>query len=308
MPRTDALGAIGNTPLARLSRLVPEGSAEVWVKLEGQNPTGSQKDRMAVSVILRALERGALRPGERVVEYTAGSTGMALAFVCAVMGLRFTAVSSDAFSPSKLKSMEAYGAEVLIEPSNGEGITPALIARMRERAHALGREPGHFYADQFGSPDVRAGYEGLGREIARQVPGGPDLLVAAVGTGASLMGTLDGLESEGLRLEAVALEPLQSPFLTTGKGGPHKVEGVGVGFAPPFLDLARLREARAVDQERAFETCRRLAREEGIFAGGSTGLNVAAALDLAAELGPGRRVVTFACDSGSKYLGGPIYG
>jgi cysteine synthase A len=242
------------------------------------------------------------------VEYTAGSTGTALAFVCAVLGLRFTAVSSDAFSPSKLKAMQAYGGEVLIEPSNGEGITPALIARMREKAHALGREPGHFYADQFGSPDVRAGYRGLGAEIARGLPGGPDLVVAAVGTGASLMGTLDGLESEGLRPEAVALEPLQSPYLTTGKGGPHKIEGVGVGFEPPFLERGRLREVQVVDQERAFETCRRLAREEGIFAGGSTGMNVAAAVELARELGPGRRVVTFTCDSGSKYLGGPIYG
>lgn len=302
-----ALDAIGHTPLVRLESLEPAGAAEIWLKLEGGNPTGSYKDRMAASVLRRAMERGALRPGDRVVEYTGGSTGTALAFVCAVLGLKFTAVFSDAFSESKRLAMEAFGAQVLVERSDNGAITPDLIARMRDRAHALAAVPGSFYADQFGSLDVRKGYEAMGLEIAEDLAGGVDALIAAVGTGAALMGAADGLRSAGVEPAVIALEPLQSPFLTTGKGGAHRVEGIGVGFEPPFLDRTRLRDIRAVDQDRAFAMCRRLAREAGIFTGGSTGLNVVAAIELAAELGPGRRIVTLGCDNGAKYLGGPIY-
>ena len=177
-----ALDAIGHTPLVRLEAFERVGGAEIWLKLEGGNPTGSYKDRMAVSVLRRAMERGALRPGDRVVEYTGGSTGTALAFVCAVLGLKFTAVFSDAFSESKRLAMEAFGAQVLVERSDNGAITPELIARMRERARALAAEPGSFYADQFGSPDVRRGYEPMGREIAEDLAGGVDALIAAVGT------------------------------------------------------------------------------------------------------------------------------
>lgn len=301
-----ALGAIGRTPLVRLQGLEPEAGAEIWIKLEGGNPTGSYKDRMAVSVLTRAMEQGDLHPGDRVVEYTGGSTGTALAFVAAVLGLRFTAVFPDAFSDSKRQAMEAFGAEVLVEPSDGT-ITPELIQRMKARAYALAAEPGSFYADQFGSSDVRAGYRPMGQEIAVDL-GHVDLLVSAVGTGAALMGTSDGLAEAGQTPDVIALEPLQSPLLTTGKGGPHKVEGVGVGFEPPFLDRARLSDIRTIDQEAAFAMCRRLAAEAGVFGGGSTGLNVVAAIQLAKELGPGKRVVTFACDNGAKYIGGHIYG
>jgi len=304
----DALGAIGNTPIVRLKGLEPEGGAEIWVKLEGGNPTGSYKDRMAASVLRRAMDRGALRRGDRVVEYTGGSTGTALAFVSAVLGLRFTAVFSDAFSDSKRQAMEAFGAEVLIEPSGDGTITPGLIARMKARAHALAAEPGSFYADQFGSPDVRAGYDPMGREIAADLDGRVDVLVAAVGTGAALMGAADGLAAAGVRPRIVALEPLQSPLLTTGTGGAHRVEGIGVGFAPPFLDRDRLDDIRAIDQDRAFAMCRQLARQTGLFCGGSTGLNVVAAIDLARGLEPGQRVVTLGCDTGAKYLGGHIFG
>ncbi len=301
------ISGIGNTPLVRLRRVAPDEGAEVWLKLEGFNPTGSYKDRMALSIIRAAMADGRLEPGQRVVEYTGGSTGMALAFVCAVFGLRFVAVSSDAFSSSKLASMRAYGAEVLVERSEGGAITPELIERMKRRAYELATEPGSFYADQFGAPEVRHGYRPLGHEIAQALDGRIDVLCASVGTGAALMGTADGLEASGVHPALVALEPAQSPLLTTGRGGPHRVEGVGVGFAPPFLDRQRLAGIRAIDQEQAFAMCRRLAREEGILAGGSTGLNVVAALSLARELGPGHRVVTLACDSGLKYLGGTIY-
>lgn len=303
----NALAAIGRTPLVRLKMFEPQSGAEIWLKLEGGNPTGSYKDRMAVSVLSRALERGDVRIGDRVVEYTGGSTGTALAFVSAVLGLRFTAVFSDAFSESKRLAMEAYGAEVLVEKSEGGSITPELIARMRARACGLAKEPGSYYADQFGSADVRRGYEPMGREIAEDLGNAVDVLVAAVGTGAALMGTADGLRSAGANPAIVALEPLQSPLLTTGKGGPHRVEGIGVGFVPPFLDRSQITEIRAVDQEKAFEMCRKLAAEAGILSGGSTGLNVVAAIELARELGPGKRIVTLGCDNGAKYLGGHIY-
>lgn len=279
----------------------------MWLKVESGNPTGSHKDRMAVSVISRALERGDLKPGGRVVEYTGGSTGTALAFVAAHFGLRFTAVSSDAFSETKLQAMRAYGAEVLVEESTDGTITPELIQRMKERAYALAADPGSFYADQFGSPDVQAGYRPIGHEIAVQTEGSVDVVCAAVGTGASLMGTVDGLEQAGLLPDVIALEPLQSPLLTSGTGGPHKVEGVGVGFEPPFLVRERCADIRAIDQDEAFAMCRRLAREEGVLCGASTGLNVVAAIQTARERGLGTRVVTLGYDSGTKYLTGDLY-
>ena len=307
----DAIGAgiaaIGNTPLVRLKRVVPEGAAEVWVKLEGGNPTGSYKDRMAISVVSAALERGDVLPGETVVEFTGGSTGTALAFVCGVLGLRFTAIFSDAFANSKQQAMEAFGATVLVEKSVDGAITHELAERMKSRAYAIAEQPGHHYADQFGSPDVRKGYQPMGREIAKTLDGHIDVFCAAVGTGGALMGSLDGMQELGAEPKVVALEPSQSPLLTTGQSGAHNVEGIAVFPDPPFLDRSHMSEVRTVDQERAFEMCRKLAREEGVFGGGSTGLNVCGAIELAMELGPAKRVVTFGCDNGVKYLGGPIY-
>jgi cysteine synthase A len=299
--------AVGATPLVRLQRVVPDGCGEVWLKVEGGNPTGSYKDRMALSVIGRALDRGDLGPGDRVVEYTGGSTGTSLAFLAARCGLRMLAVSSDAFAPVKLRSMRAYGAEVIIEPSDGGSITPDLIARMRERAYAAAEEPGSYYADQFGSPDVQAGYAPMGTEIAEQTGGRVDVLCAGVGTGGALMGTSDGLFAAGVTPDVVALEPLQSPLLTTGTGGSHRVEGIGVGFEPPFLDRDRCADVRAIDQNLAFAMARRLATEEGLLCGPSTGLNVTAAVDLARERGPGSVVVTLGCDNGSKYLDSDLF-
>jgi cysteine synthase A len=301
------LAAIGNTPLVRLGKLVPEGAAEVWVKLEGGNPTGSYKDRMAVSVLCAAIERGDVELGDTIVEFTGGSTGTALAFVSAVLGLKFTAVFSDAFSPSKQQAMEAFGAQVLVEKSVDGAITHDLAERMKSRALALAQQPGHYYADQFGSPDVRSGYMPMGREIAEQLGGEVDVFCAGVGTGGAMMGTLDGLREKGISPKVIVLEPSESPLLTTGKSGAHRVEGIAVFPNPPFLDRSLVSEVRTIDQEKAFAMCRRLAREEGVFGGGSTGLNVCAAIELAKELGPGHRVVTLGCDHGSKYLGGQIY-
>ena len=306
--KMNALVAIGNTPLVRLEKVVPKGSAEVWLKLEGGNPSGSYKDRMALSVLSRAIERGDVTPGDTVIEYTGGSTGTALAFVSAVLGLKFIAIFSDAFSKRKQQAMEAFGAEVMVEKSKNGTITPELIQQMKKRAYELAKNPGTYYADQFGSPDVRSGYKPMGKEIAEVLDGELDIFCAAVGTGAALMGTFDGLVESNVQAEAIAFEPLQSPFLTTGKGGPHRVEGIGVGFEPPFLDRTKLKEIRAIDQGQAFKMCQRLTREEGIFGGASTGLNVVGAIKIARELGPGRRIATLGCDNGVKYLGSHIYG
>lgn len=306
------LAAIGNTPMVRLGNLVPEGAAEVWVKLEGLNPTGSYKDRMAISLLTAAMRRGDISKGDTVVEFTGGSTGTALAFVSGVLGLNFVAVFSDAFSYSKQQAMEAFGATVLIEKSLDGSITHELAERMKERALALAEQHSYYYADQFGSADVRAGYGPMGEEIARSLADGVDAVCAGVGTGAALMGLMDGLKRHGMAPAVIALEPTQSPLLTSGlSGGPtggHMVEGISVFPAPPFLDRSMLSDVRCVDQDEGFEMCRRLAREEGIFGGGSTGLNVRAAIDLAVELGAGKRVVTLGCDNGVKYLGGHIYG
>lgn len=301
------LAAIGRTPMVRLGALVPDGAAEVWVKLEGGNPTGSYKDRMAVSLLSNALRRGDVSPGDTVVEFTGGSTGTALGFVAGVLGLQFTAVFSDAFADSKRQAMEAFGATVLIEPSVDGMITTELAERMRRRAHELAAQPGFFYADQFGSPDVRRGYAPMGEEIADALDRDLDVFCTAVGTGGALMGTLDGLRRSGVDPEVVTVEPAEAPLLTTGVSGAHHVEGVAVFPDPPFLDRSVLADVRVVAQERAFEMCRSLARAEGVFGGASTGLNVCAAIDLAVELGEGHRVVTISCDTGLKYVGEDPY-
>ncbi|HIJ12593.1 MAG TPA: cysteine synthase family protein [Halobacteriales archaeon] len=307
MNQKNLLNVIGNTPIIKLNKIVPVDAAEVWVKLEGLNPTGSYKDRLAMSILQNALERGDVQTGQRVVEYTGGSTGTSLAFVSAILGLEFTAVFSNAFAKAKQQSMEAFGAEVVVINSPGGKITPELIQKMKNKAYELAEQPNTFYADQFNSPDIKNGYESLGVEIASQLENKADVLCAAVGTGGALMGTYSGMVSSGMDPKLIALEPLQSPLLTTGEGGAHRVEGIGLGFEPPFLDKEKVDEMRAIDEEDAFEMCRLLAKEEGILGGGSTGLNVCAAIEIAKEIGPGKRVVTLNCDNGLKYLGGYIY-
>ena len=292
--------AIGGTPLVQLKNL-PPSSGQVWVKVESGNPTGSYKDRMAYGVVKNAFARGDLKTGDRIVEYTGGSTGTALAHVAARSGIKFIAVSSDAFAQSKLDAIRAYGAEVIIIPSEERKITPELIAMMKQKAYEIADEPNTFYADQFGSPDVIEGYVPVGQEIADQIGSDIDVFCAAVGTGGAFTGTTKGLNQAGQTPELMALEPLQSPFLTTGQGGAHRIEGIGLGFTPPFLNLDRCDEIRAVDEDEAFRTCKKLAVEEGIFCGPSTGLNVTAALEIAAERSPDSVIVTLGCDHGSKY-------
>ena len=294
--------AIGDTPLVPLKSISSPSSGQVWLKLESGNPTGSYKDRMAYAVFKNAFERGDITTGSRLVEYTGGSTGTSLAHIASRTGVQFIAVSSDAFAQSKIDSMLAYGAEVITIPSEDQKITPDLIAAMREKAYAIAEEPNTHYADQFGSPDVIEGYVPMGQEIANQIGTSIDVFCAAVGTGGAFTGTAKGLHQAGHQPDLIGLEPLQSPFLTTGEGGPHRIEGIGLGFTPPFLNLNQCSEIRAIDQNDAFHMCRRLATEEGILCGPSTGLNVSAAFAIASERGPDTVVVTLGCDHGSKYF------
>jgi cysteine synthase A len=300
------LRTIGRTPAVRLQRLAPAGSADVIVKLEYFNPTGSYKDRMALAMIEGAERRGALRPGMRVVEYTGGSTGSSLAMVCAMKGYEFHPLSSDAFSAEKLDTMRAFGADLEVVPSDGGKVTPALFDRFKARIAELTKDPNTFWTNQFNNEDALEGYAGIGRELLDQVDR-IDAFVGAVGTAGMLVGVSTALKKAGVGARIVALEPSTSPLLTTGKAGPHRVEGTAAGFRPPHLVEGSYDEARAMDEEEGRAMARRAAKEEGIFAGTSSGLNLAGALQLARELGPGKVVATVAVDTGLKYLAGDLY-
>ena len=300
------LNTIGNTPLVRLQRLVSPGMADVLVKLEYFNPTGSYKDRMALAMIEGAERRGTLKPGMRVIEYTGGSTGSSLAMVCAMKGYAFHPLSSDAFSEEKLNTMRAFGADLEVIKSDGGKVTPALFDTFKARTAQLMKEPNTFFTDQFNNDDALDGYAGIGRELFEQA-GCVDAFVGAVGSGGMLMGVARALKAAGCKTRIVALEPATSPLLTKGKGGPHRVEGTAPGFWPPHLEKDSYDEARAIDENEGRAIARRAAKEEGIFAGTSSGLNIKAALDVARELGPGKVVATVAVDTGLKYLAGDLY-
>jgi cysteine synthase A len=260
---------------------------------------------MAKAMIEGAERRGELRPRGTVVEYTGGSTGSSLALICAVKGYRLKLVSSDAFAKEKLDTMRALGAEVILVPSDGGRITPDLIPRGRAEAKRIHEEEGAYWTDQFNNSDAVEGYSGIGREIFAQLDGAPDAFVGAVGTAGMIVGVASALKKKGTRI--VALEPTSSPVLTQGQAGTHRVEGVAAGFVPPLLHRDFYDEAIAIDEADARDMARRLARQEGIFAGTSTGMNVLGALVLASRLGPGKKVVTVAVDTGLKYLAGDLY-
>lgn len=320
--RNSVLEAIGNTPVVRLRKIVSPDMADVVVKLEYYNPTGSYKDRMALAMIEGGESRGELKPGMRVVEWTGGSTGSSLALVCAIKGYPFTPISSDGFADEKLRTMRLFGADLEIFPAEGGKLVPELYQRMKRRAEELAQQPGTFYTNQFNNTDAIQGYMGIGNELFEQLgpPNGKgiDAFCAGVGTAGMLMGVSRALKSHVAQTsdarqtsvpitKIVALEPASSPVLTTGKGGPHRVEGIAAGFRPPHLKEGQYDEVRTIDEQEARAMARRLAKEEGIFAGTSSGLNVVAALQLARELGPGKTVATVAVDSGLKYLAGDLY-
>jgi len=305
--RRDVLRAIGNTSLVPLRRVVPAGCADVLVKLEWENPTGSLKDRMAHAVISRAEADGRLQPGGTVVEYTGGSTGTSLAMVCAAKGYRIRIVTSDAFSRDKRDHMVALGAELTLVPSEGGLTTKKLIQDMIEAAREIAREPGTYWTDQLNNQDSIAGYEPLGEEIRQQTLGRVDAFVHSVGTGASSRGVATVLKRHDPSVRVVAVEPAESAVLSGGPSGPHKIEGVGIGYVPPLWEPSLIDGIVAIPTADAKEMTRRLAREEALFAGTSSGANVLAALQVARELGPGRTVVTLMCDSGLKYLSTDVY-
>ena len=306
--RDSVLQAIGNTPVVRLRKIVSPSMADVLVKLEYYNPTGSYKDRMALAMIEGAEARGELRPGMRVVELTGGSTGSSLAMVCATKGYRFTPISSDGFAQEKLQTMRLFGADLEIFPAEDGKLVPELYQRMKRRAEELAKEPGTFYTNQFNNADAIGGYMGIGRELAEQAGIGLAAFCGGVGTAGMIVGVSRALKEAGCKARIVALEPASSPVLTTGKGGAHRVEGIAAGFRPPHLQPGEYDEVRTVEESAAREMARRLAKEEGIFAGTSSGLNVTAALQLAQELGRGSTVATVAVDTGLKYLAGDLYG
>jgi cysteine synthase len=299
---------IGNTPLFRLERMPGPGSADIFVKFEGANPTGSMKDRMALSMIEGALARGQLKPGDRVVDFTGGSTGSSLAMICAAKGYRAHFVSSDAFAEEKLQTMRAFGATLeLIRSDNGRA-SPELVSNGMARVKEMTTEPGTFWTDQFNNPDNRAGYALMAHEIIEALDGKFDEFIMGVGTGGCFSGNAMVFKEKVKGARCIAIEPEKSRVLSgLAPTGSHRLEGMGAGFIPSICRVDLIDEVVAVSDDDACETARRLAREEGIFGGVSSGSNVFVALQRAKTLGPGRRVVTVICDSGLKYLQGFLF-
>jgi cysteine synthase len=305
--RPGVLAGIGGTPLIELTNVVPAGSARVLVKLEWANPTGSMKDRMAVAAIEGAEARGELEPGGKVVEYTAGTTGISLAFVCAAKGYGLHIVFSDAFSDEKRRTMEAFGATVENVPSDHGQITEKLIKAMIARAGKLSAQPGFWWCDQLNNHDAVTGYLPLGQEIWEQSAGSVNAFVQSVSTAHSIHGIAQGLRRHTPSLEVVAVEPAESAVLSDEPTGSHRIEGIGIGFVPPLWQPDEVDTIEQVSTDDAVAMTRRLAVEEGIFAGTSSGANTVAALRIAQRLGHGATVVTLICDSGLRYLSTDLY-
>lgn len=299
---------IGNTPLIKLDWLSRGDMADIYIKYEGANPTGSMKDRMAWAMVEGAERRGQLKPGGTVVEYTGGSTGSSLAMVCAVKGYRAQLVCSDAFSAEKLQTMRAFGAELELVPSDGGMITADLFRRMIARAKELSLAPNTFWTDQFNNVDNRNAYHLMAKEIIAELDMEIHEFIMGVGTGGCFSGNAELLKKEVPGIRCVAIEPLHVRALSGGDiTGKHQLEGIGSGFVPSITRLDLADEIVAVSDEDAFSTARRLARMEGVFGGTSSGANVWAAIQRAKLLGPGKKIVTVVVDSGLKYLNGKLY-
>ena len=298
----EILGAIGNTPLVELRRVVPKGSSRVVVKLESSNPTGSMKDRVAKAMVEAAITDGRLPPGGTVVEYTGGSTGISLGLICAALGYKAHFVSSDAFSDEKLDTMRAYGAELTLIPSEERRITAQLIKAMMAKAEEISREPGHWFCNQINNADGEAGYHAMGDELWTQTAGRIDAFVQSVGSAHSIHGTAQALRRHNPRMHVVAVEPAESPVLAGKPAGAHKIEGIGIGFVPALWRREEVNELDAVSTDEPNAMARRLAREEAIFGGTSSGANVVTALRVAKRFGAGATVGTIIVDSGLRYL------
>lgn len=306
--QTSILRCIGGTPLVELRSLVPSDSARILLKLESQNPTGSMKDRMALAMIEGAERDGRLKPGQPVVEYTGGSTGVSLSLVCAAKKHPLHIVSSDAFSRQKLDHMRALGAQLTIIKSVNGGMDAALTRNMIEEARRIAERTGAFWTDQFNNRDQANGYSAMADELLEQTGGGIDAFVQSVGTCGSIRGNSQRLRERTPGIRIIAVEPSESAVLSGRPTGSHKIEGIGAGFVPPMWDRALVNQVETVSTEEAKHMARRLAREAAIMAGTSTGCNLVAALRVAAKLGRGRTVVTVMCDAGAKYLSTDLYG
>jgi cysteine synthase A len=292
--------------LIQLSSMVGDDEAEVWVKLEAANPTGSYKDRMALAMIEGAERRGTLSPGQTVVEYTGGSTGSSLAFVCALKGYPLRIVTSDAFSPEKLRTMEVFGAELEIIESPA-GIHPGLIPAMMRRAAEIVEETGGYPTDQFNNHDAIDGYRGIGEEVVAQLDDSVDAFCSYIGVGGCFIGSTTAIRERWPDLLRVIVEPDESAVVSGRPPGTHRIEGGGVGFVPPLITQDSFDRVETVSTDEAMATAREMARAEGVWTGPSGGANVRAAIRLASELGAGHRVVTIQPDSGLKYLAGALY-
>jgi len=302
------MAAIGNTPLIKLERLAEPGCAEIYVKYEGANPTGSMKDRMALSMVEGAEKRGQLKPGGTVMDYTGGSTGSSLAMVCATKGYKAYFVSSDAFAMEKLQTMKAFGAELEIFPSGDGKITAKLIDSMVARARELSKQPDKFWTDQFNNVDNRNAYHQMAKEIIKELGNDIDEFIMGVGTGGSFSGNAEVLKTEIPNIRCIAIEPYYVRALSGGDvSGKHKLEGIGSGFVPTICRLDLADEIMAVKDEDAYETARKLATMEGIFGGTTSGANVWAAMQRARIIGTGKKIVTIIVDSGLKYLNGDLF-
>ncbi len=298
----DILHCIGNTSLVPLRRIVPGNGSRILLKLESENPTGSMKDRMALAMIQAAEADGRLTAGGSVVEYTGGSTGVSLALICAVKGYRLHVVTSDAFAPEKLDHMRILGARLQIVQSERGGMTEKLTRDMIEAARIIASETGGFWTDQLNNRDQIAAYHEMAEEIWTQADGPIDGFIQSVGTAASIRGVGEALRRHSQAIRIVAVEPSESPVLSGGPAGAHRIDGVGAGFVVPLWQEDIADQIEQVSTEEAIAMAMRLAREEGLFAGTSTGGNVIAALRLAEQLGPDATIVSVMCDTGMKYL------
>ena len=299
---------IGNTPLIKIEKLTDSESAEIYVKFEGANPTGSMKDRMALSMIEGAERRGDLKKGGTVVDYTGGSTGSSLAMICSAKGYKAHFVSSDAFAEEKLQTMIAFGAKLELVTSENGKITANVIDTALARVQEIAKQPNTFYTDQFKNIDNRNAYHKMAKEIMDELGVEIDEFIAGVGTGGCFSGNAEVFKKNIPQIKCIPVEPFNVRTLSGGDtSGTHRLEGMGAGFIPEICRLDLADQIIAVKDEDAYKTARDLARIEGIFGGITSGANVWAAIQRAKKLGKGKKIVTVICDSGLKYLQGDLY-